>query len=159
MKTRCYPKYSYISFGVISIVMFIFSLAPFIIKTNDEMIAKAAWSFIMLLMGVIFMIASIQHMQYCYIDGNYIVLRSAFGTIMKLEALNVHISIETLPTYYSLVISGEEKWICLYDSSLLNVSSFKFQSGCSNNKKLKRIQIIYTDDNKKLIEQWLYKFK
>ena len=153
MKTRCYPKYSYIAFGVLSIVMFFFSIAPLIIKTNDDMIVKASWSLIMLIMGVIFMIASIQYMQYCYIDGNYIIVKSAFGTIIKLDALNVHISIETLPTYYGWIVSVEKKWICIYDNSLRNNSSCKFQSGCSNGKKIKRIQIVYNDDNKKLIEQ------
>ena len=88
-----------------------------------------------------------------YIDGNYIIVKSAFGTIIKLDALNVHISIETLPTYYGWIVSVEKKWICIYDNSLRNNSSCKFQSGCSNGKKIKRIQIVYNDDNKKLIEQ------
>ena len=158
MKTRCYPKYSYITFIVLSIIMFVFSIAPLIIKTNEDMIVKASWSLIMLIMSMIFMISSIQYMQYYYIDGNYIVVKSAFGTIMKLNASNIQISIETLPTYFSWIVSIDKKWICIYDKSLQNEYLFKFQSGCSNNKKLKRIQIIYNEKNIKAIERWAGKF-
>lgn len=112
----------------------------------------------MLIMSVIFMISSIQNMQYYYIDGNYIVVKSAFGTIMKLDAFNIQVSIETLPTYFSWIGSVEKKWICIYDKSLQNDNSLRFKSGCSNNKKLKRIQIIYNDMNKKAIELWIQKF-
>ena len=158
MKTRCYPKYSYITFIVLSIIMFVFSVAPLIIKTNEDMIVKASWSLIMLIMSMIFMISSIQYMQYYYIDGNYIVVKSAFETIMKLDVFNIQVSIETLPTYFSWTVSIEKKWICIYDKSLQNDYSSRFQSGCSNNKKLKRIQIIYNDINKKAIKQWTQKF-
>ena len=158
MKTRCYPKYSYIAFIVLSIIMFVFSIAPLIIKADEDIIAKTSWSLIMAIMGVIFIIASIQYMQYYYVDGNYIVVKAAFGTIMKLDALNIQISIETLPTYFSWIVSIDKKWICIYDKILQNENLFKFQSGCSNNKKLKRIQIIYNEKNIKAIEQWAEKF-
>lgn len=108
MKTRCYPKYSYIAFIVLSIIMFVFSIAPLIIKADEDIIAKTSWSLIMAIMGVIFIIASIQYMQYYYVDGNYIVVKSAFGTIMKLDASNIQISIETLPTYFSWIVSIEK---------------------------------------------------
>ena len=53
MKTRCYPKYSYIAFIVLSIIMFVFSIAPLMIKTDEDIIVKTSWSLIMAIMGVI----------------------------------------------------------------------------------------------------------
>ena len=155
MKTKCYPKYSYVSFIALSVIALVFSICPFIIKTNDDIVTKIIWSLIMLLFGVIFIIASIQYMQCYYIDGNDVVVKSAFGIIMKLNALNVEVCVESLPTYSSWVLSVDKKWICIYDKSLTNLGLSKFKSGCSNNKRFKRIQIIYTDENKKTIEQWI----
>ena len=153
MKIRCYPKYSYGLFFCLSIVMLAFSIAPLIIKTDDGIIVKIFWGLFMAIMSVISMIGAVYQMQYFYIDDNYIVLKSAFGTIMKLDALNIHISIESLPTYFHGGYASHKKWICIYDNSLRYDTSSKFLSGCSNNKKVKRIQIIYSEKNIKIIRQ------
>lgn len=153
MKIRCYPKYSYGLFFCLSIVMLAFSIAPLIIKTDDGIIVKIFWGLFMAIMSVISMIGAVYQMQYFYIYDNYIVLKSAFGTIMKLDALNIHISIESLPTYFHGGYASHKKWICIYDNSLRYDTSSKFLSGCSNNKKVKRIQIIYSEKNIKIIRQ------
>ena len=153
MKNRCYPKYSYfLGFGL-SIVMFAFLIAPLIIGTDDSIIVKIFGSLFMAIMCVISTICAVHQMQYFYIDDNHIVVKSAFGTIMKLDALNIHISIESLPTYFHGGYATNKKWICIYDNSLRYDASSKFLSGCSNNKKVKRIQIIYSEKNIKIIRQ------
>ena len=140
---------------VISAILFIFSIAPLFIETNDVIIVKFFWSFTMAVLGMIFIIISIQYMQYFYIEGDHIVVKSAFGTIMKMNVNNVMVNVESLPTYYSWVLSVDKKWICIYDKDSLNEGLSKFKSGCSNHKRYNRIQIIYSKENKKTIDQWI----
>ena len=155
MKKRCYPKYSYLFFMVFSVIFFICSIAPLFIETNDVIIVKVFWSFTMAVLCLICIMASIHNLQYFYVEGDHIVVKSAFGTIMKMNFNNVMVNVESLPTYYSWSLSVDKKWICIYDKNSLNEGLSKFKSGCSNNKRYNRIQIIYSKENKKTIDQWI----
>ena len=109
----------------------------------------------MAVLCLIFIMASIHHLQYFYVEGDNIVVKSAFGTIKKLSVNNVRVDVESLPTYSSWSLSVDKKWICIYDKNSLNEGLSKFKSGCSNNKRFNRIQIIYSKENKKIINQWI----
>ena len=136
--------------------MLIFAILPWIVNTNDTMGVRIFACAFASIMFVLMIICTLEELQYYYIDGNYIVVKSALRTIMKLDGSNVHISTETLPTYFSRgVPTTYKKWICIYDNSLRYDASAKFYHGCDNSKKMKRIQIIYTEKNRKIIRQWI----
>lgn len=155
MKNRCYPKYSYIVFIILAMIMFMFSIAPLFIETTEGIIIKITWSVLMFLLGIVFIIAAIQHMQYYYFDNNHVIVKSLFGTIVKLNIEKVQVYIEILPTYFSWVMSVERKWICIYDESIIGNFLYRFKSGCSNRRKYKRIQIVFNESNEKNIVQYL----
>lgn len=48
----------------------------------------------------------------------------------------------------------EMKWICIYDKNNFNFRS-KFRYGYSNRKNKKRIQIVYSEENFKIIEKYI----
>ena len=70
---------------------------PLFIKTNDGEIVKALWSAGMILFGIVFTIGAIQNMQYFYFKGEDLTIKSLFGTVVTLNAKQVHVYIETLP--------------------------------------------------------------
>ena len=77
--------------------------------------------------------------------------KSAFADVpMKLldESLNKLESFIELQTYFSWVASINRKWICIYDNSKYIP---KFKSGCSNGKKYKRIQVIYSNETANIL--------
>lgn len=153
MKTRCYAKYSYVIWFVLAGIMLIFSLGPLLIWTDETMAFNMIWSISMFSFCVFFCISGIHHMQfYCFEDGCLIV-KSAFGEIVKLDTNSSIAYIETLPTYSSWIVSLDEKWICIYDKSIANNVLYRFKSGCANKKKQKKVQIIYSEDNESLIGQ------
>ena len=155
MKNRCYPKYSCAVFILLAAISFVLSVGPLFIWTNDALFVKILWSASMTLLGIVFTTGAIQYMQYYCFEGNNIVVKSLFGTIVKLNIEKAQIHIETLPTYFSWIASIDEKWICIYDESIsVNVLN-RFKSGCSNGRKHKRIQIIFTEANMRLIEHHL----
>lgn len=90
-----------------------------------------------------------------FFEDNYLIVRSVFGVIVKLRIEDSIAYVETLPTYFSWVASIDERWICVYDKSIVNNALYRFQSGCTNKKKYKRIQIVYTEENRKTIEQFI----
>ena len=104
---------------------------------------------------LICIMASIHYLQYFYVEGDHIVVKSAFGIIKKLNVNNVRVDVESLPTYYSGGVYVYKKWICIYDKDSLNEGLSKFKSGCSNNKRFNRIQIIYNKEYRKTINQWI----
>lgn len=151
MKKRCYPKYCYILYIILSIVMFIFSLGPLFIKTDDEKVIGIIWSIIMLTFGIFFVISALYSLQYFYIDNDYIIVKSCFGIIEKINIKHAIISVENLPTYFSWIITTNKKWICIYGNSDLSNQS-KFKTGCSNKKNQDKVQIIYSDENMQMIK-------
>ena len=150
MKNRCYPKYSYWIFVVLAMVEYALSLLPLLFKT-DEQFAQIVWSVLMLALGVAFSVAAIRSMQYYYFEDNYLIVRSLFGTIVKLDVKEVWVCIETLPTYSSWVGTIQKEWICIYDNSTTD----RFKAGCTNRKKHNRAQIVLTEKNKRIVEQYL----
>lgn len=155
MKNRCYPKYSYIIFIFLSIVLFVFSIAPAFIGEKEDVLFKVIWSASMFVIGVFCAIGAIHNMQYFYFESDYIIIKSLFGEIVKLNIKTVQAYIERLPTYSSWVTSINEEWICIYDEKISDCCLHKFKSGCSNKKKHKRVQIFFTENNKKIIEHYI----
>ena len=135
--------------------MLLLSIVPWILETDEGFAIRAAWSITMLILGAILIIGAIQYMQYFYFEGDYLIVRSAFGIIVKLRNEDSIAYVETLPTYFSWVASIDERWICVYDKSIANDLFCRFRSGCTNKKKYKRIQIVYSEENRKAIEQFI----
>ena len=109
----------------------------------------------MIFFGVIMVIDAIHNMQYYYFEDNSIIVRSLFGIIVKLELNKVKAYIETLPTYSSWVVCLDETWICIYDVSISDNYLYRFKHGCSNKRKYKRIQIVFTEKNINKIKQYI----
>lgn len=97
----------------------------------------------------------IQYMQVFYFEDGYLIVKSAFGLINKLDINNSVAHIEVLPTYSSWVVSVDEKWICIYDKSISNNIRHRFKSGCANKKGLRKAQIVYSNENKQIVEQFI----
>ena len=135
--------------------MLLFSIAPLVVKTGEAVAIQVVWSVAMLIFGVISFIGAIQSMQYFYFEDDYLIVRSAFGEITRLRIEDSVAYVETLPTYFSWVASTDERWICVYDKSMVNNALYRFRSGCSNKKNSKRIQIVDTEENRKMIEQFI----
>lgn len=153
MKKRCYPKYSYIIFFVLAVIMLLFSMGPLIIKTEEGLGIKILFSVVMLFFSLMMTFGGMLYLQYFHIEKNILYVKTIFGTITKLDLENANAYIEKLPTYFSWVTSMEIKWICIYDNKL-NILS-KYKSGCSNRKNEKRIQIVFNEDNIKYIEKYV----
>lgn len=155
MKKRCYPRYSYIIFIVLSTIMLLFSLLPLFIETGETIVIKIIWSIIMLVFCLIFIICAMHNLQYFYIEDDVIIVRSVFGVLTKINIIDVQAYIEILPTYFSWITTREKKWICLYAQNDFDRLS-KFKTGCSNKKAHNRIQIIYSEENKKILEKYIH---
>ena len=155
MKNRCYPKCSYAICFFIATIMLIFSMGPMFIWTNDATVIKIVWSISMFIFCIIFCLCGMHYMQHFYFDDGYLVVKSVFGTIVKLDIGESIAYIETLPTYSSWVASFDEKWICVYDKNIADNVLCRFKSGCANKRNYKRVQIICSEQNKKLIEQYV----
>lgn len=155
MKNRCYTRYSYNVFIFLAIIMLLFSIGPWVVETGEGVAIRVVWSVAMLIFGVISFIGAIQNMQYFYFEDDCLIVRSVFGEIKRLRIGDSVAYVETLPTYFSWVASTNERWICVYDKSIVNNALYTFRSGCSNKKKYKRIQIVYTEENRKMIEQFI----
>ena len=168
MKKRCYPAYSYISSIVLATVCLVFSSLPLFVETTDSIESKIFFFSFMLCFAILQALATIHHMQYYVLEGDYIVVKTLFRTIVSLNVQNIYLEIETLPTFFSGgTCTSHKKWICLYDKDAVYYASgvalfankFRFKSGCSNSRKKKRLQIIYTDENMKAIEEFIIKSK
>ena len=97
----------------------------------------------------------IHYMQFFYFEDGYLIVKSAFGLINKLDINNSVAHIEVLPTYSSWVVSVDEKWICIYDKSISNNIRHRFKSGCANKKGFRKAQIVYSNENKQIVEQFI----
>lgn len=155
MKNRCYTKYSYIIWFVLAVIMLIFSLGPLFIRTNDSNIFRMIFSISMFLFCTVACTTGIHYMQFFYFEDGYLIVKSAFGVINKLDINKSVAYIEVLPTYSSWFISIDEEWICIYDKSISNNIRHKFKSGCANKKKHQKVQIVYSDENKRMVEQFI----
>ena len=155
MKNRCYAKYSYVIWFVLGAIMLMFSLGPLLIRTSDPTTIKVIWSSSMFLLCMVACAIGIQYMQFFYFEDGYLIVKSAFGLINKLDINNSVAHIEVLPTYSSWVVSVDEKWICIYDKSISNNIQHRFKSGCANKKGFRKAQIVYSNENKQIVEQFI----
>lgn len=135
--------------------MLMFSLGPLLIRTSDPTTIKVIWSSSMFLLCMVACAIGIQYMQVFYFEDGYLIVKSAFGLINKLDINNSVAHIEVLPTYSSWVVSVDEKWICIYDKSISNNIRHRFKSGCANKKGFRKAQIVYSNENKQIVEQFI----
>ena len=103
MKGRCYPKYSYIIFYVLSIVLLIFALAPIFIGRNDNIYIRIGWSVFMFSSSIICFFGALMQMQTFELKDNVITIRTAFGVLLEMDLKNATIEIVELDTYFSWV--------------------------------------------------------
>ena len=150
MRKRCYPKYSYIIGFIVSFLMLLFSVFPIFIQTNDTLKLRIVCSLTLLFFSLISLAVTFWQLQYYEIHDNTIVVKCLWGTIISINIDETTMAVETLPTYFSWAITINKQWICLYSKT-----SSKFTSGCSNNKKHKRIQIIYSDETYRILNKLL----
>lgn len=150
-KNRCYPKYSYIVSFALAIVLFIFSLGPMFIKTNDEFYIKIIWSLSMGAFSASSFISALIFMQYYVFKEGRIIIKSIFGTIISLEISNCYLMIQSLPTFSSWTGVIYKQWLCVY---LKNSNTPLFKKGFNNKNKYKRIQIIYSEKNSAILSQF-----
>ncbi len=154
-KMKCYPKYAYVIYFILSAVLFLFSLVPVLITSNDTVVIKLVWSLSMLVVSVIMLLGAMHNMQHYDFEQGHIVVRSIFGIMVRIKTEDACAYIETLPTYQSWTGTVSMQWICIYDRSMPRNIFTKFQHGCSNSRKKKRIQIIYSEQNKSQIQQYI----
>ena len=142
MKKICYPKYSYIIYFILSIVLMLFSTFPLFVNTGEKMIYKLVWIITMIIMSFLLLIAGLLNYQTYTIISKKIIVRNAFRVIIELDLDKIVYEVVELNTYFSWIISIPKKWICIYKKSEKLV---RFTSGCSNKKGKQRLQIIYSD--------------
>ena len=156
-KKRCYYLPIMMTYySVFLLFLSFFAIGPWIIETNDSVLTKVLCSIFFFFLLTICIIYTIDHLQYYYFEGNNIIVKSALGTIMSLDASNVYVRFENLPTYTNRITHNPlRKWICIYDNSLKDTEHSKFTQGFSNNKKIKRIQIKCNRENRTAIMEWI----
>ena len=128
-------------------------LVSLIIKTEEGLEIEILFNSMMIFFSLMMTVGGILNLQYFYIENNILYVKSLFGTITKLDLNNARAYIELLPTFYSWVTTTYMKWICIYDNNLNILSKFKW--GCSNKKNKKRIQIVFNEENIKIIERYI----
>lgn len=144
---NCYPKYAHCIFYIFSGILIFFSVGPWIINTDDLLFVKISWTIIMSIFSILLFFAALWFQQFYIIENGYIICKNCFGKIQEISIENALCIIQELPTYFNWMASINKKWICIYCKD----SAFRFKSGCSNSRKKRGIQIIYSDKNYELI--------
>ncbi len=147
-KINSYPKYSYIIFLIISLILLILSTCPLFLWTDTKLIIKLLWSSIMIIFSLISFLCFLYFKQILIITKNSLILRNIFGQINEISFDKYYYEIRELPTFFSWSVSIKKKWICIYEDSSIP----KFTYGCSNSKKYNRIQVILNKKNEVLIK-------
>lgn len=151
-KLRCYPKlanYLIIFMLIISIIVFFVPLIKFEEETN---IYKIIWIIITLLCILYSIFCLIRYSQYIYVKNDKIILRCILYKIVELDVQNCYYVVTSLISDYGRT-SISNLWICIYQKD--ETKFFKY--GLSNNKKYKRIQIIYNEENLMFIKNYIEK--
>lgn len=143
MKRRCYPKYSYLSFFILSMIALCLSILPFVLFVDESKLVRYVWAGFMFTFFIIMFIAGFINYQVYIIYDDKIILKNLFGVIEQIEFKNAIVEVVELDTYFSWTLNIKKKWICIYDK---NKSFKKFNLGCSNKKKQGKIQLIFSDD-------------
>lgn len=147
-------------YSVFLIFLSLCTIVPWIVETDESVLIKVLCCVFFLFLLILCIIYTFDHLQYYYFEGNNIIVKSALGTIMSLDASNVYVRFENLPTYTNRITRYPlRKWICIYDNSLKNTEYSKFTEGFSNNKKIKRIQIKCNRENRTAIMEWIKRNK
>lgn len=146
---NCYPKYAHCVFYILSGILVFFSIGPWIINTDDVLSIKITWTIIMSILSILLLFASLWFQQFYIIENGYIKCKNCFGKIQEILIETALFTIQELPTYFNWMDSINKKWICIYCKD----SDFRFKSGCSNSRKKRGIQIIYSDNNYELINK------
>ena len=149
-KLRCYPRlanYLIIFMLIISIITFFVPLIKFEEETN---IYKIIWIIITLLCILFLIFCLIYYSQYIYVKDDKITLRCIFYKIVEFDVRNCYYVVTSLVSDYGRT-SISNLWICIYQKD--ETKFFKY--GYSNNKKYKRIQIIYNEENLKFVKKYL----
>lgn len=107
----------------------------------------------MLLCSIYSLCAGIFSLQYFYIEDNILYIKTDFRVVCKLDLSNCKAFIQTLPSNNSKS-NVERKWICIYDNENLDYFS-KYKVGPEMRKGKKRVQIIFTEENLKIIEKYI----
>jgi len=108
-KNRCYPKYTYLVFYIISTILLIFSAGPIFIKTNEGLFIKILWSSSMIVLAIIMILGALIYMQTYEIDGDKITIQHIFGKIEEIKIEDVFAEIVYLDTYFSWTTSIPKK--------------------------------------------------
>ena len=87
--------------------------------------------------------------QNLFEDGK-IVVKSIFGIIVSLDISDCFLKVQNLPTFSGWGGTTYMRWLCVYQK---NRKTPIFHTGCSNKKKYKRIQIIYSEKNSIILSQ------
>lgn len=151
MKLYCYPKYAYLFYLFLSGVCFLMGIGLIWIKTDEELPIKLTACLLMFTSGIIMFLGFLYHRQYIIVENDSIILKNFFGVIQKMSMGNLVCQVQDLETYSSWIERVSRTWICLYYVD----SHFRFKKGCSNGKYKQGIQIIYTQENYKVIQMIL----
>ena len=104
----------------------------------------------MFIFSLVIFINALILMQYYVIEDGRITVKTIFGTIISLNMSKCSLMIQNLPTFSSWIGVTYELWLCIY---LRNNTVPLFEKGCCNNRKFKRIQIIYSKKNSDILSQ------
>lgn len=147
-KIKVYPKYIKYQSLVLSILLLLFSFGPLVIKTDESLSIKLIWSSSMIFISGLCFFGFLWLNQTLLIEEEQLILKNCFCIIKKLKIENVFMQSVELPTYYSWIININKKWLCIYEKDKYIP---KFKKGCNNSKKFNRIQVIFSDNNYKLL--------
>lgn len=151
-KLRCYPKTTnYISIFML-IISIIICVVPLIKFEEDSNLYQIIWIIITLLCILYSIFCLIHYSQYIYVKNDKIVLRCILYKIVELDVQNCYYVVTSLLSNYGRTFISD-RWICIYYKD--ETKFFKY--GLSNNKKYKRIQIIYNEENLMFIKNYIEK--
>lgn len=116
---KCYPKYAYYIYYLLSGVIFLFSIGPWIINTNDLLSIKISCSITMLVFSLLLFFSALWNGQFYTIDKGFIVCKNCFCVIQKISIEDAICIIQELPTYFNWMTSTSKKWICIYCKTVI----------------------------------------
>ena len=135
MKNRCYPKSKYLSLFALALLLLVFAFIPYFLnEASIPLYAKIIWSCFLILLSLSILYLAILNLQYFKVINYEIILKCLFYEITRLKLSNCEVIVEELPTYSSIGLIDNIKWICLYD---LKTKPDRFKNGCSNGRNEK----------------------
>jgi len=152
VKIKVYSKYMYLIYLGIGITCLLFGIYFSIDSINQRFVPHVLSYSLFFLMAIVFTYYSGYLNQDLVIYENHIVLKNVFYEMIKIKKSEItDIENHLLPTYQSWVSTLNEKYICIYSESC----EIRFTKGGSNNRKLKRIQVVFSEKNYSIIKEKL----